>query len=70
MDLIGCDSAIEDLFWQMQCYPRARKLIIKTDKFMNLPESKDSQRLCGTPESRNFRNAYYVKWYNANYAKK
>jgi hypothetical protein len=69
MDLYGCESEIEDLFWQMQKYPEAKKYVIPTDKFMNLPESKDDLRLCRpNSESRKIRQAYYQKWYERNYA--
>lgn len=68
MDLRDCRTEVEDLYWQMQCYPKAKKYVIVTDKFMHLSESKDKGRLCGTPESRLVRSQYYQFWYNRNYA--
>jgi len=69
MDLVGCKSEIEDLFWQMGKYPDAKKYVIPTTNYTNLKESKDDRRLCapGT-ESRIIRSAYYKKMYEANYA--
>jgi hypothetical protein len=69
MDLHGCGSEIEDLFWQMEKYPEAKKYVIPTLNYTNLKESKDDGRLCapGT-ESRIIRQAYYQKQYEANYA--
>jgi hypothetical protein len=68
MDLIGCENEIEDLFWQMEKYPNAKKYVIPTDKYMNLPESKDKGRLCApNTESRIIRQAHYQEWYKRNY---
>lgn len=67
MDLLGCNSDIEDLFWQMQKYPKAKKYVIATQNFRHLPESKDAERLCGTRASRVSRNKYYERWYVKNY---
>ena len=66
-DLRGCGSGVEDLFWQMKCFPRAAKYVISTDKFRNLPECRDKDRLCGTPEQRNVRRKFYTDWYRRNY---
>ena len=67
MDLRDCPSAVEDLYWQMACYPRAPKYVISSQAFMNLAESKDQGRLCGTPESRAVRVAYFRELYERNY---
>ena len=67
MDLKDCESGVEDLFWQMKCYPKAAKYVIATDKFRNLAECRDAGRLCGTPESRNVRRKFYTDWYRRNY---
>jgi len=66
-DLNGCNSNIEDLFWQMRCFPKAPKYIIPTDKFHHLAESKDAGRLCATPKDRHERGHFYTNWYNKNY---
>lgn len=69
MDLRDCHTEVEDLYWQMRCYPKAPKYVIVTNKFHNLQESKDGGRLCGTPSSRLIRNQYYKELYNRNYRK-
>jgi len=66
MDLRDCRTEVEDLYWQMEQYPQVPKYVIPTRNFMNLPESKDAGRLCGTAPSREIRAAYfrdtYAKW--------
>lgn len=69
LDLRGCASAIEDLFWQMGAARSAKKFVIPTDKFQHLSESKDSGRLCGTPEQKQFRADYYEKMFRKYYTK-
>ena len=69
MDLRGCDTETEDLYWQMKCYPKVPKYVIQTDKFMNLPESKDSGRLCQSPKARAVRERFYREYYLKHYAK-
>ncbi len=69
MDLRGCATEIEDLFWQMEKYPQAAKYVIPTDKFMNLPESRDAHRLCAPGPARSVRRAYYERWYLRNHRK-
>lgn len=69
MDLRDCYTEVEDLYWQMQCYPKVKKYVIATDKFMHLSESKDKGRLCGTPESRLVRNHYYGHWFSRHYGR-
>jgi hypothetical protein len=66
-DLRGCGSAVEDLFWQMGPARRARKFVIPTANFQHLAESKDSGRLCGTPEQKQARADYYRIMFNKNY---
>ena len=69
MDLKGCGTEIEDLFWQMEKYPQAKKYVIPTQNYMNIKSKcKDDGRLCapGT-NSRIIRQAYYEKWYRKNY---
>lgn len=69
MDLKACGTETEDLYWQMQCYPKAPKFIIPTDKYANLPECKDAARLCGNPAARQVRRRFYELWYLRNYKK-
>jgi len=69
MDLRGCESEVEDLFWQMEKYPEAKKYVIPTMNYTNLKESKDNGRLCApNTNSRIVRQAYYKKMYEENYA--
>lgn len=67
MDLRDCPSEVEDLYWQMRCYPKAKKYVIVTDKFMHLSESKDAGRLCASKPSRLMRQHFYKHWYEKNY---
>jgi len=66
-DLRGCGSSVEDMFWQMKCFPEAIKYVMPTDKFANLPESKDKGRLCAGPKDRSDRRQFYAKYYRKNY---
>lgn len=68
MDLKSCATEVEDLYWQMACYPKAKKYVIKTDKFMNLPESKDPGRLCADSHARRVREDFYRKHYEERFA--
>ncbi|MCJ7828595.1 MAG: hypothetical protein MUP81_02510 [Dehalococcoidia bacterium] len=67
MDLRGCGSEIEDLFWQMEQYPKTKKYVIATNKFHLLPESQGQDRLCLKPESRAIRQRYYERLYVRHY---
>jgi len=69
MDLDGCATEVEDLFWQMRCHRNAPKFVIPTDKFSNLPECKDAGRLCHSPEARQARRKFYEYWWVRNYRK-
>lgn len=69
MDLRGCATEVEDLYWQMACYPKAKKYIIPTDKFMHLPESKDAGRLCADSGARKIREDFYRKYYQGHWAR-
>jgi hypothetical protein len=69
MDLRGCSSEVEDLFWQMAWYPKIPKWVVPTKGLIqHLPESFDKDRLCGGPESRRIRQRFYETWYRKNYA--
>lgn len=70
MDLNGCRSEYEDLFWQMKCFPNAHKYVMPTNNILHLPESFDTQRLCGGPKSRIIRQCFYAEMYNENYRRK
>jgi hypothetical protein len=67
MDLNGCATEVEDLYWQMECYPKVPKYVIPTNKFADLPECRDKERLCGRAESKEIRRKYYERWYVRNY---
>jgi len=66
-DLKGCTSPIEDLFWQMKAYPGARKWVIPTTKYMNLPASHDSSCLFHDPKAREEREAFYGCYFRTYY---
>ena len=71
MDLRGCDTEVEDLFWHSHCYPNAPKYVIPTKAFNNkLPESRDPQRLCADKPGRAIRRAFYTDCWLKHYAKK
>jgi len=63
MDLRDCATEVEDLYWQMACYPNVRKFVIKTDRFVHLAESKDDGRLCANPRARRTRESFYHRYY-------
>ena len=70
MDLRGCHSPIEDLYWHNHTYPDVPKYVISTNQFDNyLPESKDAGRLCAGKEERKLRQEYYMKIYLRKYKK-
>jgi hypothetical protein len=59
MDLRGCESAIEDLYalnWYNHDVP---KWLIPTDRFEQLPASRDAERLCGNKQARAVRRTFY-----------
>jgi len=68
MDLRGCESPIEDLWWHNQEYPRIAKYVIPTKAYNNkLPESRDVGRLCAGGEERVLRRQFYRKLYEESY---
>lgn len=67
MDLRGCATEVEDLFWQMAKYPKVPKYVIPTDRYSHLPESRDAQRLCAPGPARNIRRKFYERWYVRHY---
>ena len=68
MDLQGCRTEVEDLYWQMARYPKAPKYVIPSTKFFNMDECRDKGRLCGTAPSKAIRRQFYATWYNREYA--
>jgi len=68
MDLRGCQSSIEDLFWQNAKYPEAPKFVISTKNYKQLPESRDPGRLCGSKQSRQTRREFYTRCFQRFYA--
>ena len=70
MDLRYCQTEVEDLYWQMACYPQVKKYVVATKNVIHLPESFDAQRLCGTRPSRVIRQVFYQKYYDLHYAKR
>jgi hypothetical protein len=70
LDLLGCASEVEDLFWQMVWFPSALKFVIKTANIKHLSESFDAGRLCADKRSRSIREIFYQIWYRKNYEKR
>ncbi len=70
MDLKGCESAIEDIFWQNHCYPDAPKYLIPTTNFERLPCATDVGRLEKDEKARLLRRAFYTKCYEQFYQKR
>jgi hypothetical protein len=68
-DLMGCTSAIEDLFWHMKAFPGVPKYVIPTDKYIQLPESDDAECLFRNLSARKERETFYGEWYKRNYAR-
>jgi hypothetical protein len=66
-DLIDCDTPIEDLHWQMKHYPNAKKFVVASDKYENLPTCKSGKTLFHDPKMREKREAFYSYWYNHYY---
>ncbi len=61
MDLRGCESAFEDLYWHNFWHRAAPKFVISTKNYQQLPESRDAGRLCADPPGRAVRRAFYRK---------
>jgi len=66
-DLSGCESPIEDLFWQMKAFPKARKFVFPTGNYKNLPSAKERECLFHDPKAREIREAFYRRYYELNY---
>lgn len=67
MDLRGCESSIEDLFWHNHAHRYAPKFVIPTKNYKQLPESRDAGRLCADPRGRAVRRAFYTKCFVESY---
>ena len=70
MDLRRCRNEVEDLYWQMECYPQVKKYVVATRNVHHFPESGDAERLCAPGPSRQIRQNYYHEWWVKNYAGK
>jgi glycosyltransferase involved in cell wall biosynthesis len=68
-DLKDCATPIEDLYWHMKAYRDVKKYVIPTKKYLQLPESNDSQCLFKNKEARRIREHFYKIWYERNYRK-
>jgi hypothetical protein len=66
-DLRGCETAIEDLFWQMKAFPDAPKYVARTKQYRNLAESLDKGCLFHNPRAREIRETFYKKYYSLYY---
>jgi len=66
-DLKGCQTPIEDFFWQMKAFPRVPKWVIPTKRYTNLSESNDKNCLFHNSEARKIRGKFYLLYYLKNY---
>lgn len=66
-DLKGCQTPIEDFFWQMKAFPRVPKWVIPTKRYINLPESHEKNCLFHNSEARKIREKFYREYYLRNY---
>ena len=66
-DLRECDSPIEDVYWQMGCWPDVDKYVIPTNKYTNLPTAEDSECLFYNAPARVQRTEYCRDWYRKNH---
>lgn len=69
MDLRECDSAVEDLYWLNWYNADVPKWVIPTDRFEQLPASRDPERLCANKQARAVRRAFYKKCWEISYKK-
>jgi len=66
-DLKGCQTPIEDLFWQMKAYRDVPKYVIQTKNYVNLPESHDKDCLFHDQKAREVREIFYREYYLKSY---
>lgn len=66
-DLKGCLTSVEDLFWQMKAYPEAKKYVIPTKAYEQLPESNDAGCLFKNKKARAEREVFYSKYFRMHY---
>jgi len=69
-DLKGCQTPIEDLYWQMKVFPGVPKYVVPTKRYKNLESSSDSGCLFHNEKAREIREKFYREWYIKNYKKK
>lgn len=68
MDLRGCGTPIEDLFWHNYRHVGAPKFIVPTKAYNNnLPESRDAGRLCANQPGRTERRVFYTQCWERSY---
>jgi len=68
MDLRGCETPIEDIYWHNHTFPNVPKYVIPTKAYNNhLPDSRDPERLCANKAARAIRRAYYREIYLRSY---
>lgn len=62
MDLRGCETPIEDLWWGNIMYPGVPKIVIPSNKYESMSESKDPERLCANKNAREMRQKFYLDY--------
>lgn len=66
-DLKGCETSIEDLFWQMKCFPKVKKWVIPSKNYITLPTATDTECLFYNTKAREVREKFYKEFYLKNY---
>lgn len=67
-DLKGCLNPIEDLFWQMKCFPGIPKWVVPTTNFELLPEAENaSEALYKNTRAQKIRQNFYREYYLEHY---
>jgi len=67
-DVRGLTRNADDLFWQMQVFPKVGKWVAPAKDYLNTPEASDNcSAMYRTLALKEERQAYYEKWWRQNY---
>jgi len=64
-DMSGCENPVNDLYWQMKCFPHSEKWVIPVTRYENLRTSRHG--LFQDPQARIVRQEFYKKYYDEYY---
>jgi len=67
MDLNGCETPIEDIYWHNYSYPHIPKYVIPTKNYKHTIDANDTECLYTNKKARQTRQKYYKKIYLENY---